>query len=298
MKVSVVISAFNEEGKIAECLESVKKIASEIIFIDNSSTDNTLEIAKKFTDKTYKRENNPMLNTNKNFGFSKASEEWTLSLDADERITEELAEEILALDGEGYDGYYIPRKNIIFGKWIQHTGWYPDYQLRLFRKGKGRFAEKQVHEMLNVDGNTDRLKKPILHINYESVTQFLNKMIKTYTVSEAENLIKEGYKYNSFDIIKMPLSEFVKRYFAESGYRDGMHGLALSMLQAFYQFVVFLRLWEYNNYPDEKDTLNLIGSGTKATAREFRYWKAQVKIMNEKNFLKKNILKIKRKVLL
>jgi glycosyltransferase involved in cell wall biosynthesis len=298
MKVSVVISAFNEEVKIEKCLQSLKNFADEIILIDNSSTDDTVKIAKKYTDNIFSRENNPMLNVNKNFGFTKASNEWILSLDADEIITEELASEIKDIkETNDVNGYYIPRKNIIFGKWIRHTGWYPDYQLRLFRKDKGKFAEKQVHEMISLDGVTKNLSNPMLHMNYENISQFLNKMVRTYTVSEAENLRSQGYKYNALDLFKMPLSEFIKRYFAERGYRDGMHGLVLSLLQGFYHFVVFLRLWEANNYPDEKDTQELLKEGKKMISHEFKYWVAHAQIENESNTLKKQLLKVKRKIL-
>lgn len=299
MKVSVVISAYNEEEKIEKCLSSVKDIADEIIFVDNSSTDGTVRIARKYTDKVFSRENNPMLNVNKNFGFTKATSDWILSLDADEEVTRELASEIMQLsESEAISGYFIPRKNIIFGKWIRHTGWYPDYQLRLFRADKGRFAEKQVHEVISLVGATEHLKNPMEHLNYENITQFLNKMVKTYTVSEAENLISQGYKYNSLDLVRMPLSEFLKRYFAESGYKDGMHGLVLSLLQGFYHFVVFLRLWEANNYPDEKDGQVLLLEGKKMVSREFKYWVAHTKIENESNIFKKHLLKVKRKILL
>ena len=295
----MVISAYNEEEKIEKCLSSVKDIADEIIFVDNSSTDGTVRIARKYTDKVFSRENNPMLNVNKNFGFTKATSDWILSLDADEEVTRELASEIMQLsESEAISGYFIPRKNIIFGKWIRHTGWYPDYQLRLFRADSGRFAEKQVHEVISLVGATEHLKNPMEHLNYENITQFLNKMVKTYTVSEAENLISQGYKYNSLDLVRMPLSEFLKRYFAESGYKDGMHGLVLSLLQGFYHFVVFLRLWEANNYPDEKDGQVLLLEGKKMVSREFKYWVAHTKIENESNIFKKHLLKVKRKILL
>ena len=297
MKITVVISAFNEEEKIEKCLKSLEGFADEIIFIDNTSTDNTIQIAKKYTDKIFIRENNPMLNVNKNFGFTKATNEWILSLDADEQITEELAHEIQKLDETiPTAGYFIPRKNIIFGKWIKHTGWYPDYQLRLFRKDKGRFEEKQVHEIISIDGTSEKLTSPMNHMNYENISQFLNKMIKTYTVSEAQYLKNNGYKYNSLDIVKMPLSEFIKRYFAEEGFRDGMHGLVLSLLQGFYHFIVFLRLWEANNYPDEKDTKELLSEGRRMIAHEYKYWTAHQRIQDESNILKKQLLKIKRKI--
>jgi glycosyltransferase involved in cell wall biosynthesis len=298
MKVSVVISAFNEEKKIEECISSVKKIAAEIIVVDNTSADDTASIAKKNGAIVFTRANNPMLNVNKNYGFTKATNSGILCLDADERVTHELSQEIEHLDNEStVNGYFIPRKNIIFGKWIEHTGWYPDPQLRLFKKDKGKFEEKHVHEFLRVEGATAQLENPMLHLNYENISQFLNKMVKTYTVSEAENLLSNGYAYKSIDAVKMPLSEFITRYFAKQGYRDGMHGLILSLLQAFYHFVVFLRLWEANNYPEDKNTHKILIEGQKMIGREFRYWKYDKKITEEKNSLKKNIYKIQRKVL-
>ena len=296
MKVSVVVSAFNEEKKLDECLQSVGKIALEIIVIDNSSTDKTFDIAKKYTDKVFKKENLMMLNTNKNFGFSKATSEWILNLDADERVTDELAGEILKLENPAVDGLLIPRKNIIFGKWIEHTGWYPDYQLRLFRNGKGKFEEKHVHEMIKVDGLTDKLNNSIMHFNYENLTQFLDKMIKNYTISEAENLIKNNYVFRGSDIFKMPIAEFVKRFFMQKGYKDGMYGLSLSLLMAFYHLIVILRVWEIFKYPEDRDARVLLKEGGEVLRKEINYWEYQVKIEEENNMLKRNALKIKRKV--
>src|SRR3990167_9088197 len=140
MNITVVISAYNEQNLIEDCLKSVAKFADEIVFIDNTSQDSTVKIARKYTDKILIRENDPvMLNKNKNFGFTKATGQWIISLDADERITPELANEIKKkIKNTHINGFEVPRKNIIFGKWIQHSIWWPDYNLRLFRKGKGK----------------------------------------------------------------------------------------------------------------------------------------------------------------
>ena len=256
--LSVVVSAFNEEEKIRDCLESVKW-ADEIVFIDNSSTDNTANIVKKYTSKIYRRENNPlMLNVNKNYGIEKTTGDWVLYLDADERVTPELKKEIKQLlqdrhsglsrmdsgvadapqnDAGVINGYWIPRKNIIFGKWIEHAGWYPDYQMRLFRRGKGKFPAKHVHEMVDVDGETAYLKTPLLHLNFETISQFLYKHIELYAANEAEALLKKNYKVDALDAIRMPMNEFLSRFFAREGYRDGLHGLVLSLLMAFYHLL-------------------------------------------------------------
>lgn len=287
--LSVVISAYNEEKMLEDCLRSVKDIASEIIVIDNSSTDNTAQIAKKFTQKVFTRENNLMLNINKNYGISKATKDYILILDADERITDELAKEIKQLLSSEveHEGFSMPRKNIIFGKWIEHTGWYPDRQLRLFENGKGKFAEKHVHEMINIDGSVGELKEAIYHINYTSISQFLDKMIRVYTISEAENLLKSGYTPKASDAIVHPSREFLKRFFAEKGYKDGSHGFYLSLLMAFYHLIVFLRVWEAKSYPDEKNVLRAFVNANKDFSKENRYWINFVKNDNEKNVIKK-----------
>ncbi len=297
MKVSVVITTFNSEATIEDTLKSVENIANEIIVVDGTSTDGTVKIVSKYTNRIFIRENYLMLNKNKNFGFEKAQSEWILCLDSDERVTPELTNEILNLpENIGTDGYFIPRKNIIFGKWIEHTGWYPDPQLRLFRKDRGRFAEKHVHEFIDVKGKIETLNSPLTHLNYDSIDQFLNKMVRTYTVSEAENMVEKGYKYNPFDIVRMPLSEFLKRYFAEEGYKDGMHGLVLSILMAFYHLVVFVRLWEMNKYPTIESTDELFDKGSKTIMKEIKYWIIKKKIDNESNVFKKHALRIKRKI--
>lgn len=298
MKLSVVISAFNEEKVVEECLKSVKSIADEIIFIDNSSEDNTVKIAKKYTSKIFKKTNNKMLNVNKNYGISKATGDFILVLDADERVTHELAEEIKnVLKNNESQGYKIPRKNIIFNKWIKHTGWYPDYQTRLFKSGKGKFEEKHNHEQLTVDGKVSHLNSNIKHQHYDSISQFLNKMFSTYTDDQVHNLVEKGYYFKHSHIISFPFNEFVSRFFAREGYKDGFHGLALSLLQAFDHLVVILKLWEKNKFEelDEQNTMQMIKSQIKTSKKELKYWTVE-KDLKTATPLKRAILKAKRKI--
>lgn len=298
MKISVVISAYNEEKMIEDCLKSAKGLADEIIFVDNTSGDKTVEIAKKYTDKIYTRENDPVnLNKNKNFGISKATGDWIISLDADERITVSLAKEIKkAIKNKDFNGYEIPRKNIIFGKWIQNSIWWPDYNLRLFRKNKGKFPEKHVHEKLAARGNVGKLQNPMLHHNYQTVSQFVKKLDKTYTESETENFLKEGKEINWFDAIRWPVNDFVKTFFLEKGYKDGMHGLVLSIFQAFYAFVFFAKVWERKGFKDmtpDNFLVNVIREFQKAS-KDIRYWIYE-SLMRE-NPAKKVFYKIRRKI--
>lgn len=298
-KLSVVISAFNEEKKIRDCLESVS-FADEIIFIDNFSTDKTDEISREYTSKVFTCPNNPMLNVNKNFGFTKATGEWILSLDADERVTPELRREIesrIMNHESGINGYWIPRKNIIFGKWIRHTGWYPDYQLRLFKKGKGKFPEIHIHEMVEVRGETANLKGHIEHLNYESILQFLVKLTNIYVPNEAKVLIDNGYKITWQDCLGMSTREFINRFFAQKGYKDGLHGLVLSLLMAFYHLIVFIKIWEKQGFKEQKIKLDSIAKESKKVQKEFKYWFLTAKIGQTRSFFDRLKLKFFKKLL-
>jgi glycosyltransferase involved in cell wall biosynthesis len=295
--ISVVISVFNGEGVLEECLKSASW-ASEIIVIDNSSTDKTLEIAKKYTDKIFTKPNNLMLNVNKNFGFSKASGKWILSLDADEQVTPELVKEIgvLNLEEDGpINGYYIPRKNIIFGKWMEHTGWYPDYQLRLFRRGKGKFPEEHVHEIIKINGEVGYLKNHIMHNNYESIFQFLNKLATIYGPNEAGQLIKKGYIFDWKDAIRFPVKEFLSRFFAREGYKDGFHGLMLSLLMAFYHLIVFSYIWEKQKFKQINNTEILTETEKEITksSKDLFFWFSKEK----EKFIKNPFTKVFHKIL-
>ena len=292
-KLSVVISAYNEEKNIEECLNSVKW-ADEIILVDNTSIDKTAEIARKFTDKIFIRPNKPMLNINKNHGFTKATGEWILSLDADERVIEELQKEIqsaISNQQSAISGFWIPRKNIIFGKWIKHTGWHPDFQLRLFKRGKGKFPAKHVHEMIRTEGKTARLKNHLLHYNYQTVSQFIYKLDKIYTENETENLIRDGYQLKWQDALRFPTQEFIRRFFAQEGYKDGLHGLVLSLLMAFYHLTIFAKIWEKQEFKDEtnKHFLKKTTDEFKKLSGELKHWLIQIKLKTEKNILKKTI---------
>ena len=322
MKIAVVISAYNEEAMIEDCLKSVKTIADEIIFVDNTSSDRTVEIAKKYTQKIFIRENDPVnLNKNKNFGFTKATGDWIISLDADERITPQLSAEIRSKIRENqFAGFQIPRKNIIFGKWIAHSIWWPDYNLRLFRRGKGKFAEIHVHEKLEVKGEVGQLTSPMLHYNYQTVSQFINKLNKTYTESETENFLASGKSINWYDAIRWPTADFVKTFFFEKGYKDGLHGLVLSLFQAFYALIFFAKVWERkenfkdlfanshpasSRQPDSSGRHPELDSGSvflpevirefQKAAKDIRYWIYE-SLMNQ-NPAKKIYYKLRRKLL-
>lgn len=270
--ISVVITAFNSEKTLARTLASVTW-ADEIIVVDSSSTDNTKYVAFKFTKHVFTQPNYPMLNKNKNYGFTKATGDWILCLDSDEVIPSLLAKEIRQkIHQDPVVGFWIPRKNIIFGRWIQYGLWWPDRQLRLFVRGRGKYPQKHVHEYISVDGPTDELDESYIHYNYESIDQYLWKMQYIYTNNEVENMLAAGTNVRWYDAVRFPVSDFLKIYFAQEGYKDGLHGLVLSLLQSFYSFIVFAKLWEKQKFHEENIPLSAVTSELKKVRRDTRYW--------------------------
>lgn len=276
--LSVVFSVHNEKKLIEDALKSVKNLADEIIVVDNESTDNTVKICKKYTKNIFEHKNNPLiLNESKNYGFSKASGNWILSLDADERVSPELANEISQAINNSpltVSGYWFPRKNIVFGKWIQHGIWYPDKQLRLFKKNHGKFPEKHNHEYLQVDGETCDLKEHLIHENYQTITQFVNKLNNAYTDNEAKNFLESGKKIYWYDAIRMPTSDFILNFFRRQSYKDGLHGLVLSLLQAFYSLIVFAKIWEKQGFweYDNRNFTSDVKKELSSKSQEFSWW--------------------------
>lgn len=240
--LSAIIITKNEEENIARCLESLSFV-DEIVVVDSGSTDGTLEIAKKYKANIFKRKFDDF-SSQRNFAISKAQGNWILSLDADEEISEELALEIKnAIESEVYNGYLIPRKNIIFGKEIKHTRWSPDKHIWLFKKGKGKFANL-LHEEVEVEGKVGELSNAKIHHSHKNVSQFL-EMTNAYTEYESES------NQRSFSFIALfffPLRSFFGRYIIKQGFRDGWRGFVLSYLRAIYQFLTYAKQWEKSSH--------------------------------------------------
>ncbi|HUD20192.1 MAG TPA: glycosyltransferase family 2 protein [Patescibacteria group bacterium] len=295
--ISVVVSAFNEERTLSRCLTSVS-FADEIIVVDNTSSDKTPEIAHKFTKSVFTRPNELMLNSNKNYGFTKVKSDWILNLDADEEIPPDLAKEIQSVvrNNPKENGFWIKRKNYSFGKWITHGLWWPDKQIRLFRRGAGKFPCIHIHEYIAVDGQVGELTLPYVHHNYESVHQYLTKIDRAST-SEALTLKEMNHQFVWYDAIRFPLSDFLKIYFAEGGFKDGLHGLVLALFQAFYSFAVFAKYWEMQGFPDRDITPKAIESELTQRGKEARYWILTMTIGESKNVLKKIKGKFERKLI-
>lgn len=243
-KLSIVIPTLNEEEDIRDCLESVKW-ADEIIIVDMFSSDKTLDICREYTNHIFQNNEGRVLNKNINLGIDKATGDWILYIDADERISPELKEELLKIiNGDTkYDGYYLLFKHYQFGRWLKHGAWYPSYIKRFFRRGKALFPEKIVHEVLEVNGPVGYIEQPILHYNHKTVNEFLEK-INFESSHEAEGRYKEGKKTGTFEALFVPLLIFIKRYFFLLGFLDGKEGLITNILYAFYFFLWRAKLME------------------------------------------------------
>lgn len=296
--ISVVISTFSRSQSLDRTLQSVKPFADEIIVVDNTSTDDTQKVAREYTKNVFTRENNVMLNSNKNFGISKATCDWVLYLDDDEVVDRIVLREIKQkISGQSsVAGYWFPRKNIIFGKWIVHGIWWPDYQLRLFKKGEGKYPQKHVHEYITVSGKTEKLINPIVHYNYDSLSSYLHKMQNLYIPSEVEKIEASGYVLVWTDAVRFPLSDFLKLYFAQAGWKDGLHGLVLATLQAFYSFLVFVTLWEREKFREIPVSLPQIQKESARLKKETDYWILTAVIQNSQHIVVRITSKIWRKL--
>lgn len=239
-KISVTIITGNEEVNIRECLESVKW-ADEIIVVDSKSIDRTIEIAKSYTDKIFVRKWEGYA-AQKNYAMSMAENDWVLSIDADERVTEELTEEILSFELDQYDGYRIKRENYFIGKKINGCGWGNDFQVRLFKKKKTRLSDRLVHEGFIVDGKLGELNNPIKHYSYRNLKDGFYK-INDYSTLEAKEKADKK-KITSFRMAFYPIWAFIQHYFFRKGYKDGKHGLVISLMHAMTKLQVYMKIWE------------------------------------------------------
>ncbi|MFZ5916564.1 MAG: glycosyltransferase family 2 protein [Chloroflexota bacterium] len=241
IRLAAVILTKNEERHIGDCIQSAAW-ADQVVVLDSYSTDRTIEIARQmgatviqhpFHD--YGQQRNVALDTVK--------AEWILFVDADERVTPELAAEIRqVLQRDDVDGWWVPRHNFIFGAIVQHAGWYPDYQMRLLRRAQARYdPARQVHELVVLDGPEGYLQNVLIHYNYDSIRQFRTRQEK-YTAFDARILFEQGVRPQVRNFILQPLRQFKWRYLELGGYKAGWRGLLLSLLMAYYNLKMYLRL--------------------------------------------------------
>jgi glycosyltransferase involved in cell wall biosynthesis len=289
MNLSVVIITFNEEANLGRTLSSVKPLVDEgrgeIIVVDSGSTDRTVEIAKSFNARAFVEEWKGFAQQ-KNSAIDKATGDWILSLDADEeldsplqRALHELLESLDRLSALGkrsqpvaasgaddtpssgsiphaaFVGLYIPRKNEFLGRWIKHGGYWPDPKLRLFRRGRGKFENRAVHEDVQVDGITRRIQSgAILHHSYPTLSDYIEHMNR-YSSLGAEMVVAKGkMRFSAITIVLRPLATFLYNYFLRLGFLDGREGLLLHLNHAVYVSWKYAKAWELSHKPNQHES--------------------------------------------
>jgi len=252
-ELSVIIPCCNEERNIGDCLKSVAW-ADEILVVDSFSTDRTVEIARSLGAQVLQHEYESP-GAQKNWALGHAKHSWVLFLDADERVTRGLEQEIrevIARDGPR-DGYWIRRRNYFLGKRIRFSGWQHDRVLRLFRRERGRWDERRVHESAVLDGRAGKLRCPLLHYSYRSAHDFLVK-IERYGDWASADLVAAGKRAGVRGLLFRPWFRFFYSYFLRGGFLDGKQGLVLCMFQAFGVFYKYARLFEMRLGEEEQGT--------------------------------------------
>ena len=277
VKISVVINTLDEERNLPQTIASVKDFADEIIVVDMKSEDRTVEIAKSFGAKVFSHKKTGYVEPARNFAISKASNPWVIILDADEEIPEGLVRRIKQiLKNPKADYYRVPRKNIIFGHWMKYSRWWPDYNIRLFKKGCVSWNEiiHAVPMTQGVGGDIEAKEEyAIIHHNYDSIEQYIERMNR-YSTEHAVLKVKEGYKFSWKDLIVKPANEFLSRYFFGEGHRDGLYGLALSLLQAFSELTVYLKIWQKEKFAGENPGLGGVISVIREKEKDLHYWES------------------------
>ena len=243
MSLSVIIITKNEAANLQDCLESVS-FANEIIIVDSESTDNTQEIARSFGAKLEITSDWPGFGPQKNRALNLATQEWVLSIDADERVTPELKQEILAAisSKQAANCYAIPRLSWYCGKFMKHSGWYPDYVDRLFKRGTAQFSDHLVHERLIPQGSVGKLKHHFLHYSFRDFSQVLKK-VDSYSTASAEQAFKQGKRSSVCKAFWHAVWSFTRTYFLRLGFLDGSHGLALAISNAEGTYYRYLKIW-------------------------------------------------------
>lgn len=255
MKISATIITFNEEANIQQACESVAW-ADEILVVDSQSTDRTREIATECGARVLNREW-PGFAAQKQFANDNAAHEWIFSLDADERVSKELRTSLEALrtqsDDQLADGYLISRRSFYQGRWIRGGGWYPDRQLRFFRKSDGRWQGKHIHESVNMDPGSriEKLSGDLLHYSVKNAAHHHQMIGERYAPLAARQMFEAGRRTSALKLATAAPAAFFRSFFLKGGFRDGLAGLSIASFAAHHAFLKHLMLWEMQRN-DEK----------------------------------------------
>jgi len=244
VKISAVIITYNEEERLPALLQSLDGVAEEIVVVDCHSTDETTKIARRFGCRVLERDWTNYADQ-KNYGNSQASHPWILSLDADERLSKELRQEIIALKPSDPEcaGFSMPRRVFYLGRWIRHGGWYPDRRVRLFRRDRAHWEGEFVHEKLIIDGETRPLRGDILHFTYRHITDHMRR-INLFSELAAKKLYAQQKKCRWYHLVFLAPLRFWRTYFFRLGLLDGFPGLVIAVMSSYAIFARYAKLKE------------------------------------------------------
>lgn len=300
IKISAVVNTRNEAENIFECLKSLQ-FCDEIVVVDMESTDQTKEIVKEFTDRIYDHQAVGYVEPARNFAIGKALGDWILVVDADERVPKTLAVKLIEIAHQDQaDFVRLPRKNLIFGQWLQHSRWWPDHNIRFFKKGSVEWQD-EIHSVPITYGTGLTLEdSPALaleHQHFRTIDEYLIRSHR-YSTQQAKELIASGYRFDPIDLIKKPFGEFLSRFFAGEGYRDGLHGLVMALLQFFSILLIYLKVWQAEGFEpvNDRQFTPLWQKKFKASLKEFRYWFLTVKLQNSRSKKETFFLKLQRRL--
>ncbi len=301
VKISAIVNTRNEEKNIEDCLKCLA-FCDEIIVVDMESTDDTVKLAKNYSDRIYNHPAIGYVEPARNFAIKKATGDWILIVDADERIPKTLAIKLLDLAKTGEaDFVRLPRKNLVFGQWLQHSRWWPDYNIRFFKKGSVEWQD-EIHSVPVTIGNGISLEPQeslaIEHHHYQTIDEYFSRALR-YSNQQSKELIASGYKFDPMDLISKPLGEFMSRFFAGEGYKDGLHGFVVAILQFFSILLVYLKVWEKDNHRPVREAsfLKVWQIGFVSKFRELRFWYLTTLIQHTPSKTTTFFLKLKRRLL-
>jgi (heptosyl)LPS beta-1,4-glucosyltransferase len=248
MKISATMIVKNEEQNLAAVCETLSW-ADEIIIVDSDSTDRTVEIARNYTDKIFNREFKGYQDKHE-YADSKATGDWIFWIDADERVTPELERSISNLrekaSSELADGYRIARRTYFLGKWIKHSGWYPDYQMRLYRKDSSYWDGIAPHQVAHVKGRVEELTGELLHYTKNSLSEY-HLVLDSYSTLGAEHLYSNGIRAGGVGILARAAAAFFRTFILKQGFRDGVAGLIIAVFGGYGVFLKYAKVWEQDN---------------------------------------------------
>jgi len=296
--VTALVHTKNSEATLDKCLQSLEFV-DQLLVVDMESKDATRAIAKKHGAQLFEHKDIGYVEPARQFGLSHVTSDWTLIVDADEEVPTPLASKLKQLmnDDNAADAYFLPRKNIVFDKWIEHSGWWPDYQFRFFKSGTVTWPA-EIHAQPKITGKIVELEPlvehALVHHNYQTIEQFLDRMNR-YTSIEVDRGQNTHQKDHGTSQVPSEFSnEFARRFFADEGFLDGGHGLALAYLQSMYQVIVELKHWQKAGFPENQNSAELV-TNVRNSLKDLQYWTTSYSIARTTG-IQRLVWKLKRKL--